>query len=140
MKRVMTPKPRSPRSRTTQSGPRGAGSRQLTKDFAKWSLAFVEVNFVRRVTEDGDFPAVLVGRPADGERIYYELQPLFEQFGKEQALERMVPIHIQLKSWIEVSVILPVLESALSGPSRRGASTPSSSMCSLPAVTLRVTP
>ena len=68
----------------------------------------MEVNFVRRVTEDGDFPAVLVGRPADRERIYYELEPLFEQFGKEQALERMVPIHVQLKSWIEVCVILPV--------------------------------
>src|ERR1700737_2882099 len=106
MKLGMTPKPRSRRRRTTRSAPRREDSRQLTKDFAKWSLAFVEVNFVRRVTEDGDFPAVLVGRPADGERIYYELQPLFEQFGKEQALERMVPMHVQLKSWIEVCVIL----------------------------------
>lgn len=82
----------------------------------KWSLAFVEVNFIRRVTEDGDFPPVLVGRPAGGEYIYYELQPLIEQFGKELALERMVPIQVQLKGWVEVSVILPVWRAPYRGP------------------------
>ena len=71
---------------------------------------------MRRVTEDGDFPAVLVGRPPDGERIYYELKPLVEQFGKELALERLVPIHVQLKGWLEVCVIFPVWRAPYRGP------------------------
>jgi hypothetical protein len=76
----------------------------------------VEINFVRRVTEDGDFPAVIVGRPAKGQRVYYELQPLIEQFGKELALERLVPIHVQLNGWVEVCVILPVWRAPYQGP------------------------